>query len=100
MRYTTERSFEAGRGGAKKDVTLPASTLGELMAALLVVKHDVGDFDTWLRATPRSPHCRRSLAFGTKSVHPLPDQPNTVLVLHTFDSVDAANAFVTAAGAR
>jgi hypothetical protein len=66
------------------------------MAALLVVKHDVGDFDTWLEGYTAFAPLQEKLGVRDKSVHQLPGQPNTVLVLHTFDSVDAANAFVSA----
>ena len=66
------------------------------MGALLVVKHDVADFGQWHAGYSAMAQTQKDMGVREESVHQAPGQPNTVLVLHSFDSVDAANAFLAA----
>jgi len=66
------------------------------MSALLVVRHDVEDFDTWHKAYVSFAGVQERLGVKHESVHQLVDQPKTVLVLHKFDTVEAAQAFMAA----
>jgi quinol monooxygenase YgiN len=62
---------------------------------LAVVRHDVEDFDTWRKGYEEFADVQNSLGVKEKSVHRDPTNPNSVLVLHSFESVDAAHKFLT-----
>lgn len=61
--------------------------------ALLLILHRVADYDAW-RAVYDSVSDMQEFGDVTgDSVHRMVDDPDNVLVLHYFDSVDKARAF-------
>jgi heme-degrading monooxygenase HmoA len=63
--------------------------------ALLVILHRVADYDAWRAVYDSVSQMRDSGGVTSGSVHRMVDDPNNVLVLHYFDSVDQARAFTT-----
>ncbi|MDQ6754825.1 MAG: cyclase [Actinomycetota bacterium] len=61
--------------------------------ALSLVQHKVADFDAWRQVYDSVAGLQASGGVTRESVHRMADDPNNVLVLHYFDSVDAARAF-------
>ncbi|HXF03152.1 MAG TPA: hypothetical protein VN601_09200 [Arthrobacter sp.] len=63
--------------------------------ALLLILHRVADYDSWREVYDSVADMQESAGVTDKSVHRMVDDPNNVLVLHYFDSVDRARAFTT-----
>jgi heme-degrading monooxygenase HmoA len=63
--------------------------------ALLVILHRVGDYDAWRQVYDSVSGMQKSGGVTHESVHRMVDDPNNVLVLHYFDSVETARAFTT-----
>ena len=63
--------------------------------ALLLILHRVADYDAWRQVYDSVADMRESAHVTRGSVHRMADDPNNVLVLHYFDSVEAARAFTT-----
>lgn len=61
--------------------------------ALSLVQHKVADFDAWRQVYDSVAGLLSRGGVTQESVHRMADDPNNVLVLHYFDSVDAARAF-------
>jgi hypothetical protein len=61
--------------------------------ALLLILHRVADYDAWRQVYDSVSAMRESAHVTSESVHRMADDPNNVLVLHYFDSVEAARAF-------
>ena len=77
--------------------------------ATLFVRHDVADFATWKKAYDDFDDERAALGVTGHGVYRVEDDPNSVIIYHHFDSMDAARAFMgserlrevmTAAGVR
>ena len=60
--------------------------------AILAINHDVEDFDAWKKVYDDFPKQRSGVRFAR--VNRNVDDPNNITVIHGFDSVDAARAFV------
>jgi hypothetical protein len=63
--------------------------------ALLLILHRVADYDAWREVYDSVADMQKSAGVTGDSVHRMVDDPNNVLVLHYFDSVDQARAFTT-----
>jgi heme-degrading monooxygenase HmoA len=63
--------------------------------ALLLILHRVADYDAWREVYDSVADLQESGGVTSKSVHRMVDDPNNVLVLHYFESVDKARAFTT-----
>jgi heme-degrading monooxygenase HmoA len=61
--------------------------------ALSLVLHKVADYEEWRKVYDSVAALQSREGVTQQSVHRMADDPNTVLVLHYFDSVDAARAF-------
>lgn len=61
--------------------------------ALSVVQHKVADFDAWHAVYVSVADLQAAGGVTQKSFHREADDPDNVLVLHYFDSVDKARAF-------
>jgi hypothetical protein len=60
--------------------------------AILAINHDVEDFDAWKKVYDDFPKQRLGVRFAR--VNRNVDDPNNITVIHGFESVDAARAFV------
>ncbi|MGY3379466.1 cyclase [Arthrobacter sp. H-02-3] len=60
--------------------------------ALLAIQHRVADYDTWRKVYDSAADMQKSAGVTSESVHRMADDPDTVLVLHYFDSVEKARA--------
>ncbi|MEV7647093.1 hypothetical protein [Arthrobacter sp. NPDC089319] len=63
--------------------------------ALLLILHRVANYDAWREVYDSVADLQKSAGVTRESVHRMVDDPNNVLVLHYFDSVDQARAFTT-----
>jgi heme-degrading monooxygenase HmoA len=61
--------------------------------ALSLVLHKVANYEDWRKVYDSVADLQSSGGVTQQSVHRMDDDPNTVLVLHYFDSVEAARAF-------
>jgi len=63
--------------------------------ALSLVLHRVSDYDAWRKVydSDTVAELQKAAGVSSKSVHRMDGDPDNVLVLHYFDSVDAAKAF-------
>jgi quinol monooxygenase YgiN len=62
--------------------------------ALLVVLHRVRDYRAWRQVYDEFKPVQKASGVLTESVYQAKDDPNNVLVLHSFDTVAAAEAFM------
>jgi len=62
--------------------------------ALLVVLHRVNDYDAWRKVYDEVEPLQKSGGVTEKSVHRAKDDPNNVLVLHRFNTMVEAQAFM------
>jgi hypothetical protein len=62
--------------------------------ALLVVQHPVSDYDTWRKVYDEVAPLQESSGVTSQSVYRSKDDPNLVLVLHSFPTMDQATAFL------
>lgn len=65
------------------------------MSALLIIKANIGSYDHWRTAYDKGLTFRRENGVTRDEVYCSPDSTLLVLVLHYFDTVDAANSFVS-----
>jgi hypothetical protein len=65
--------------------------------ARLFVRHDVADFDQWRKGydDPSRAGLRSELGVAGDGVYQAADRPTDVTVWHDFESVEAAQAFVS-----
>jgi quinol monooxygenase YgiN len=61
--------------------------------ATMFVKHTVNDYDHWKSAYDEFASVRQENGVRGASVHQIAGDPNSLFVVHHFDSVDAAMAF-------
>lgn len=61
--------------------------------ALSLVLHRVADYDAWRKVYDSFADAQKAGGVTKESVHRLAGDPDNVLVLHYFDTVDAARAF-------
>jgi heme-degrading monooxygenase HmoA len=61
--------------------------------ALLLIRHRVTDYEAWRKVYDSVSDVPAFSNITSESVHRMVDDPNNVLVLHYFDSVDEARAF-------
>jgi hypothetical protein len=64
------------------------------MAALLIVKAEIEDHDAWRESFDMAAEFRDALGIEEVSIHHEPGKNTTIVVLHTFASVEAAEAFI------
>ncbi len=57
------------------------------------VRHRVADYDAWRRVYDSVADMQRAGGVTAQAVYRLADDPNTVAVMHRFESADAARAF-------
>ena len=62
--------------------------------ATLFVRHDVADVATWKKAYDDFDDERASMGVTGHGAYQAEDNPNSVIVYHHFDSMDAARAFM------
>ena len=62
--------------------------------ALLVVQHRVNDYEAWRKVYDEVEPLQTSGGVTEKSVHRAKDDPNNVLVLHRFNTMGEAQAFM------
>lgn len=63
--------------------------------ATLFVRHDVEDFDAWMKAYDAFDAERRSMGVTGHGVYRADHDPNSVTVYHHFDTMEAAKSFMT-----
>jgi heme-degrading monooxygenase HmoA len=61
--------------------------------AVSVVLHQVADYDAWRKVYDSFADVQKAGGVTRESVHRMAGDPDNVLVLHYFDTVDAAKAF-------
>jgi len=61
--------------------------------ALLLIQHRVADYDAWREVYDSVADMQEFAEVTSESVHRMVDDPDNVLVLHYFDSVDKARDF-------
>jgi uncharacterized protein (DUF1330 family) len=61
--------------------------------ALALVLHRVEDYDAWRRVYDSVSDLQKAGGVTAESVHRMVDDPNNVLVIHEFDTVDHARSF-------
>jgi quinol monooxygenase YgiN len=62
--------------------------------ATLFVRHDVTDFATWKRAYDDFEAERAAMGVTGHGAYRVEDNPNSVIIYHHFDSMEAAKAFM------
>lgn len=65
------------------------------MSATAIVQHRVSDYSAWRKVYEELADLQAKGGVIAKSVHCSKDDPNLVLVMHTFASVEAATAFLS-----
>jgi heme-degrading monooxygenase HmoA len=65
------------------------------MSVTAVVRHKVADYDAWRTVYDSLAEVQASGGVTAESVHRLLDDGNDVLVVHRFDTADAAQAFLS-----
>ena len=61
--------------------------------ACLFVKHKVEDYDTWKEMYDSFADLRKEAGVTGASVYRAPDDPNTIIATHDFETIDEAMAF-------
>ncbi|MDQ0690224.1 antibiotic biosynthesis monooxygenase [Arthrobacter sp. W4I7] len=67
---------------------------------LVTILHRFADYDAFRRVYDSADGLRQSGGVTDHSVHRMADDPSNVLVLHYFDSLETARAFVNHPGLR
>ncbi|MGZ5415323.1 MAG: hypothetical protein ACXWDC_09545 [Aeromicrobium sp.] len=62
--------------------------------AISLVLHRVADFDAWRPVYDSVAHLQTTGGVTSESVHRMADDPGNVLVIHEFDTLSAAKAFL------
>jgi hypothetical protein len=70
------------------------------MSVTAVVRHNVADYDAWRTVYDGMAEVQANGGVTAKSVHRLASDGNDVLVLHRFDTINAAEAFLGSADLR
>lgn len=65
------------------------------MSAVLIVKALVANYDKWRISFEENAAFRRESGVGDTEIYCSPEDVNTLLVLHYFDSTDEAHAFAS-----
>lgn len=68
--------------------------------ALTVVRHSVSDYDAWRKLYDFFEPLQKRYSVLEESVYQDPRNPNDVLVLHRFDSLEKAEAMLNSAEVR
>ncbi|MGA7672485.1 MAG: antibiotic biosynthesis monooxygenase [Nitrolancea sp.] len=68
--------------------------------ALTVVRHTVSDYDAWRKLYDSFEPLQKKYGVLEESVYQDPGNPNDVLVLHRFDSLEKAEAMLNSAEVR
>ena len=63
------------------------------MSVTAVVRHEVADYDAWREVYNSLADVQREGGVTSESVHRLVGDGNDILVVHRFDTPDAAEAF-------
>jgi hypothetical protein len=74
---------------------LPGGYPGREVVMILMVEHRVRDFDTWKPVYDEHAAVRRKYGATGHEMYRAVDDPNNVIVLNAFPSVDQAKAFAT-----
>ena len=61
--------------------------------AVSLVLHRVADYDAWRKVYESVADIQKDGGVTQQSVHRMADDPDNVLVIHHFDTVDTAKAF-------
>jgi uncharacterized protein (DUF1330 family) len=61
--------------------------------AISLVLHRIGDFDAWKEVYDSAAALQAAGGVTAESVHRMAGDPDNVLVIHEFDSVETARAF-------
>lgn len=61
--------------------------------AVSIVLHRVADYDAWRKVYDSFADVLKESGVSQESVHRMADDPDNVLVIHHFDSVENARAF-------
>ncbi len=61
---------------------------------LAIIQHSVSDFDVWLQEYKVAEGIRTAGGVTEASFYRMADQPNTLLVLHSFGSTEEAQRFL------
>lgn len=59
----------------------------------MIVRHTVKDYGQWKRAYEEFAPVRKKSGVTAASVHRDANDPNTIIVIHRFDNLNAATAF-------
>lgn len=62
--------------------------------ATLFVRHDVADFSAWKKAYDDFDEERAAMGVTGHGVYQVENNPNSVIIYHHFDSMEAAKAFM------
>jgi heme-degrading monooxygenase HmoA len=65
------------------------------MAIVAIAHHRVRDFDTWKRVYDSVSELQKAGGVRQHAVMRVVDDPDMVVVVHTFDSAEAAHAFLS-----
>ena len=63
--------------------------------ALVTLLHRFADYDTFRRVYDSADGLRQSGGVTDHSVHRMADAPNNIMVLHYFDSLETARAYLS-----
>lgn len=63
--------------------------------AIALILHRVADYDAWRKVYDSVADMQKEGGVTKESVHRMADDPDNVLVIHHFDSVATAKAFLT-----
>lgn len=70
------------------------------MSVTAVVRHQVADYDAWRTVHDGLDEIQTNAGVTAKSVHRLVGEENDLLVLHQFDTLAAAEAFLDSSELR
>lgn len=65
------------------------------MSAVLIVKVNVASYDPWRTSYDRTAAFRRENGVTRDEIYCSPQDMTSILVLHYFDTVDAAQSFIS-----
>jgi quinol monooxygenase YgiN len=68
--------------------------------ALVTLLHRFADYDTFRKVYDSAEGLRQAGGVIDHSVHRMADDPNNILVLHYFDSLESARAYLNNPGLR
>ena len=70
------------------------------MSVTAVIKHRVGDYDSWREVYDGFAPSQRAGGVTQESVHRASDDPNDVLIIHGFGTLTEAETFLSSAELR